>query len=84
VLQESGSIELRGTEIVLRPLAAPDAPALAAVAAESRERDRFTTVPNGAAEAQAYARALNQRAAGDRYAFIGWHGRAATRSGSPC
>ena len=51
--------ELRGVEVVLRPLSMDDAEALAVAAAESREHYRFNPVPNGLEEARrSLARAL--------------------------
>jgi N-acetyltransferase len=62
--------ELRGGGVVLRPLAAGDAEALASAAAESRDSYAFTHVPAGVAEAQAYiSSALQARIAGQRFPF---------------
>jgi N-acetyltransferase len=63
-------IILEGREVLLRPLGLADASSLAQAAAESREQYRFTSVPNGLTEAQAYiVKALSQRDAGQRYPF---------------
>ena len=60
-------VELRGIEVVLRPLSIDDAEALAATAAESHEPYRFNPVPNGLEEAQhAIKQTLRQRDAGQR------------------
>ncbi len=69
--------ELRGVEVVLRPLSMDDAEALAVAAAESREHYRFSPVPNGLEEARrSVERALRQRDAGQRLPFtILWHDR---------
>jgi RimJ/RimL family protein N-acetyltransferase len=74
---ELGTIELRSTDVVLRPLEESDAAALAAASAESRENYRFNPVPNGAREAEAYiSRALAAKAAGARYPFaVEWRSR---------
>jgi N-acetyltransferase len=61
---------LQGREVLLRPLELGDASSLAQAAAESREQYRYTPVPSGLAEAQAYIhQALSQRDAGQRYPF---------------
>jgi len=72
-----GSLELRGTEVLLRPLARGDAEALAAAAAESRDQYRYSPVPDGVAETAAFIeRALSGRAAGERYPLaVQWRGR---------
>jgi N-acetyltransferase len=63
-------IILQGREVLLRPLGLADASSLAQAAAESREQYRYTPVPSGLAEAQAYIlEALSQRDAGQRYPF---------------
>jgi RimJ/RimL family protein N-acetyltransferase len=65
-----GHITLRGVDVVLRPLERADAAALAAASGESRESYRFSPVPDGLAEAEAYVEhALKQKAAGERYPF---------------
>lgn len=62
--------ELRGTEVVLRPLSVDDAEALALAASESREHYRFNPVPDGLNGATAYVgRALRQRDEGWRIPF---------------
>jgi RimJ/RimL family protein N-acetyltransferase len=72
-----GTLELRGVEVVLRPLQRTDAAALADAAAESRDSYRFNPVPDGLSEAHAYIdRALSRKAVGLRYPFaIQWRGR---------
>lgn len=69
--------ELRGVEVLLRPLSMDDAACLATAAAESREHYRFNPVPDGPEEAQrAIERALRQRDAGQRLPFtILWRDR---------
>ncbi len=71
------TVELRGKEVLLRPLTRDDAEALARAAGESRESYGFTPVPNGLEEAQAYiANALAQQEAGQRLPFaVFWQGR---------
>jgi N-acetyltransferase len=63
--------------VTLRPLAATDAEALAAAAAESREPFGYTRVPDGAEDARRYiALALTERDAGRRLPFaILWQDR---------
>jgi RimJ/RimL family protein N-acetyltransferase len=72
-----GHIVLSDVDLVLRPLALEDAPALAAAAAESRDTYAWTPVPDGLAAAEAYvAIALRQRAAGERHPFaVVWRDR---------
>src|SRR5690242_19859911 len=61
---------LEGLAVLLRPLAATDAPALAAAAAESREHYRFSHVPDGPEAAVEYVtRALAARDRGERIPF---------------
>lgn len=74
---EFGDLELRGADVLLRPLRDDDAPSLAQAAAESRESYQYSPVPDGLAETQASVeRALQARAAGDRYPFaVEWGGR---------
>jgi len=63
-------IILEGREVLLRPLELADASSLAEAAAESPDQYRYTSVPNGLAEAQAYIlKAHSQRDAGQRYPF---------------
>ena len=68
---------LSGREVVLRPLVAQDAQALALAASEDRKNYRFNPVPNGLAETEAHiANALQQQAEGERMAFaIVWNER---------
>ncbi len=68
---------LLGHEVVLRPLALQDVDALAVAAAEDRRNYRFSPVPDGPAEAEAYvAKALLQQAEGERMPFaILWQER---------
>ena len=70
-------LELRGIEVVLRPMSVDDAEAFAAAASESREHYRFNPVPDGLAEARGYIeRALRQRDDGRRMPFtILWRNR---------
>jgi RimJ/RimL family protein N-acetyltransferase len=77
VILDLGTIELRGTEVALRPLESGDAPALAAAAAESRASYVYNPVPDGVADAEAYIEhALRQRAHGERYPFaVLWRDR---------
>lgn len=66
---EFGDLELRGADVLLRPLRDDDAPALAWAAAESRDSYRFSPVPDGPAETEAYVeRALNGGIVGERNA----------------
>jgi RimJ/RimL family protein N-acetyltransferase len=69
--------ELKGSEVLLRPLSDEDAPALAEAASESREHYQFNPVPEGIDGARAYiARALRQRDSGTRFPFtIRWKSR---------
>ena len=61
---------MRGPTVTLRPLAATDAEALAAAAAESREPYGYTRVPDGVEDARRYiALALTERDAGRRLPF---------------
>ena len=71
------SIVLEGPTVVLRPLSAADAAALAAAAAESRQDYRFTRVPEGPEDARSYIEtALADQSAGRRIPFaIVWHDR---------
>jgi N-acetyltransferase len=68
---------LRGPTVTLRPLAAADAEALAAAAAESREPFGYTRVPDGVEDARRYiAVALTERDTGRRLPFgILWQDR---------
>lgn len=70
-------IVLRGKTVVLRPLAAADAAALAAAGSESRVPYGYTRVPDGVEDARGYVEAaLADQAAGRRMPFaILWHGR---------
>ena len=70
-------LELRGIEVVLRPLVLDDAAALAEAASESREHYRFNPVPEGLDSARAYIdRALRQRREGRRMPFtVLWRNR---------
>ena len=70
-------IELRGREVILRPLERGDAPALAQAGAEGRDHYQYTPVPGTPAGAAAYVeRALSMRSAGTRYPFaITWRER---------
>jgi RimJ/RimL family protein N-acetyltransferase/5'-deoxynucleotidase YfbR-like HD superfamily hydrolase len=72
-----GELILRGSEVVLRPLARDDAEALALAASENRQHYQYTPVPDGMAQARAYIeRALRMRAGRQRYAFaVVWNGR---------
>jgi RimJ/RimL family protein N-acetyltransferase len=72
-----GHIELRGREVLLRPLVLADASALDQASAESRETYGLSGVPGGLAECERYAeKALQMRAVGERYPFaIVWNGR---------
>jgi len=74
---ELGHIELRGPEVLLRPLEHGDAQALLAASAESRTTYALTSVPNGLGEVHSYLdKALDERARGQRYPFaIEWGGR---------
>ena len=71
------ALTLRGATVTLRPLAATDADALAAAAAESREPYGYTRVPDGVEDARRYiALALTERDAGRRLPFaIIWRDR---------
>ena len=68
---------LRGPTVTLRPLAAADAEALAAAAAESREPYGYTRVPDGVDDARRYIElALTERDTGRRLPFaILWQER---------
>jgi N-acetyltransferase len=62
---------LRGQTVTLRPLAIADAAALAAAAAESRDRYAFTRVPDGVGDAERYIElALADRESGRRMPFV--------------
>lgn len=69
--------ELRGMEVLLRPMSIVDAEAFAAAAAESREHYYFNPVPDGLANARRYIeRALRQRDDGRRMPFtVVWRNR---------
>lgn len=63
-------IELRGTDVLLRPLVQADAPLLALASSESRATYLYNPVPEGLDEAAAYiARALDQQARSERIPF---------------
>jgi RimJ/RimL family protein N-acetyltransferase len=70
-------LEMRGDEVLLRPLTVDDAAALAAAAAESREHYRLTFVPDGVEDSRAFIeRAHRQRDAGQRLPFaVVWRDR---------
>jgi putative hydrolase of HD superfamily len=72
-----GELVLRGSEVVLRPLALDDVEALALAASGDRQRYQYTPVPDGLEQTRAYIeRALRMRANKQRYAFaIVWNGR---------
>lgn len=76
-LLDLGQIELAGHEVVVRPLLAEDAEALAVASGESRASYFYSTAPEGLPGAEAYiARALKQKAEGQRYPFaLHWRGR---------
>lgn len=76
-LLDLGQLELGGRDVVLRPLVAEDAAALALAAAESRATYVYSTAPEGRQGAEAYiARALKQKSEGQRYPFaLHWRGR---------
>ena len=64
-------IELRGRDVLLRPLAVEDAVALAAAASESRENYLYNPVPDGEEQAKQYIeRALMLRDRGERMPFV--------------
>ena len=77
------ALELRGVEVVLRPLSMSDAPALAAAASECREHYGFSSVPDGPEEARDFiGQALRQRDAGRRLPFVVvWRGRVVGSTG---
>ncbi len=67
-LFDPGDLELRGEEVLLRPLIRDDAEALAAAAGESREHYLYTATPDEADGGHAYVnKALAMRAAGTRF-----------------
>ena len=70
-------IVLRSQTVVLSPLSADHAAALAEAAAESRDQFQYTRVPNGVDEARRYIEAaLADQEAGRRMPFaIVWNGR---------
>jgi len=70
-------IVLRSQTVVLSPLSADHAAALAEAAAESRDQFQYTRVPNGVEEARRYIEAaLADQEAGRRMPFaIVWNGR---------
>jgi RimJ/RimL family protein N-acetyltransferase len=72
-----GHIELRGLEVVLRPLERTDAAVLAAASSESQETYGMSGVPVGLLACEAYIdKALRMRVAGERYPFaIVWRDR---------
>ena len=76
-MDEIRAVVLRGQTVTLRPLAASDAGALAAAAAESRQEFVYTRVPDGVEQAHEYIElALAEREAGRRLPFaIVWHDR---------
>ncbi|HXD96191.1 MAG TPA: GNAT family protein [Candidatus Acidoferrum sp.] len=76
-MDEIRAVVLRGQTVTLRPLAAADAGALAAAAAESRQEFVYTRVPDGVEQAHEYIElALAEREAGRRLPFaIVWHDR---------
>jgi RimJ/RimL family protein N-acetyltransferase len=76
-MDEILAVVLRGQTVTLRPLAAADAGALAAAAAESRQEFVYTRVPDGVEQAHEYIElALAEREAGRRLPFaIVWHDR---------
>lgn len=62
--------ELRGAEVLLRPIRMGDAAELAAAGGGARDTFGFTGVPGDLAAAQKYvATALKQQEAGERFAF---------------
>ena len=71
------SLMLRGVTVTLRPLSVADTAALAAAAAESRDRYGYIRVPDGVEEARGYIEtALADRDTGRRLPFaIEWQGR---------
>ena len=72
-----GTLMLRGSSLLLRPLVLEDAEALALAAAEGRDSFGFTPVPNGLNETITYVQhALAAKAAGLRFPFaIEFRGR---------
>ena len=79
----SSPLELRGPEVLLRPLSMGDAEALTIAAAEGREHYGFNFVPDGPEEARRFiALALRQRDAGRRLPFtLLWRGRVVGSTG---
>jgi RimJ/RimL family protein N-acetyltransferase len=76
-MPDASALVLSGPTVTLRPLAAADAGALAAAAAESREQYVYTRVPDGVEDAARYIEtALAERGTGRRLPFaILWQGR---------
>jgi N-acetyltransferase len=72
-----GHIELQGAEVVLRPLVNDDATALDRASSESQDTYGMSGVPVGVSACESYIhKALQMRAAGERYPFaIVWRGR---------
>jgi RimJ/RimL family protein N-acetyltransferase len=72
-----GHIKLQGRDVLLRPLALSDATALALASSESQETYGMSGVPVGLQACEQYiGKALQMRAAGERYPFtIVWDGR---------
>jgi len=63
-------ITLKGRNVVLRPLTIEDAPSLSVAASESRKHYKFSPVPDGIGQAEAYIRnALHQKVKGERIPF---------------
>jgi RimJ/RimL family protein N-acetyltransferase len=72
-----GHFELQGQEVLLRPLVAADAAALDLASGESQDTYNLSGVPIGLLACEHYiARAIQMRAAGQRYPFaIIWQGQ---------
>jgi RimJ/RimL family protein N-acetyltransferase len=72
-----GHIELQGRDVLLRPLSLSDATALSLASSESQETYGMSGVPVGLQACEQYIdKALQMRAAGERYPFaIVWNGR---------
>jgi RimJ/RimL family protein N-acetyltransferase len=72
-----GHIELHGRDVLLRPLSLNDATALTLASSESQETYGMSGVPVGLQACEQYIeKALQMRAAGDRYPFaIVWNDR---------